>query len=63
MPETGFPGIYLLKLSEKGFEQRSGREFGWFTEGEMGRKDPFWASVGLHRRPILDFSDGFSETV
>ncbi len=31
----------LQKLSEKGYEQRSEREFDRCTEEQMGLKDPF----------------------
>src|SRR5215208_3919854 len=39
-PEAEFPGITLLRLSEKWFEQRSDRGFGRYTESKMGRKVP-----------------------
>ncbi len=35
------PRIDALKLSEKGCEQRSDREFGRYTENEMGQKARF----------------------
>jgi hypothetical protein len=47
------------KLSEKGFEQHLNREFGGYTEDEMGRKVRF---SRLHRttpRLARDFSDSF----
>ena len=50
----------LRKLSEKSFEQHLKREFGGYTEDEMGRKVRFSA---LHRtapRLARDFSDSFS---
>src|SRR5215208_8519803 len=40
------PRIRLLKLSEKGFEQRSKHEFGRYTEHEMGQKEPFGSLWG-----------------
>jgi hypothetical protein len=58
--EWGFPRISLLKLSEKGFEQRSEREFDWFTEGKMDRNISCQRSVRLSRRRLPDFSDSFS---
>jgi hypothetical protein len=34
-----FRRMYLMKLSEKGFEQRSERGFGRYTDHEMGQKE------------------------
>jgi hypothetical protein len=31
----------LEKLSEKGYEQHSDHEFGWYLEGEMDQIEPF----------------------
>jgi len=44
----------------KGCEQRSDREFGWYTQSEMSRKGLFRQSVELRRRFVRDFSDSFS---
>jgi hypothetical protein len=43
------------KLSEKGFEHRSEREFGRISEPERSRE----RSVGLCCRPLRPFSDSF----
>src|SRR5215216_8139585 len=40
------PRTPLLKLSEKGFEQRSKHEFGRYTEHEIGQKEPFGSLWG-----------------
>jgi hypothetical protein len=45
-----FSKPFLEKLSEKGYEQRSKRGFGWFTEGEMDRNAPLWLLAGLRCR-------------
>jgi hypothetical protein len=37
VPEARFPGITLLKLSEKGYEQRSDRRFGRYTKAKTGK--------------------------
>ena len=50
---------FRLKLSEKGYEQRSDHEFGWYTEGEMDRKVALWRPTGLRRKGARDFSDSF----
>jgi hypothetical protein len=52
--------IPLLKLSEKGYEQRFERGFRRCGEAKMGRKVPFRCSVRLHCRLFRPFSDGFS---
>jgi hypothetical protein len=41
------PRTPLLRLSEKGFEQRSKHEFGRYTEHEMGQKGTFRLPMGL----------------
>jgi hypothetical protein len=50
----------LLKLSEKGYEQCSEREFGQYTAYEMDRKAPLWRPTGLRREHLRSFSDSFS---
>ncbi len=52
--------IILLKLSEKGYEQRFDRGFGRCREAKMGRKVPFRWSVRLHRMLLRPFSDSLS---
>jgi hypothetical protein len=48
------------KLSEKGYEQRSKRDFGWYTQGEMDRNAPLWQPAGLRCRRLRGFSDSFT---
>jgi hypothetical protein len=45
-----------MKLSEKGYEQRSEREFGRYTEEEMG---PWVVCRAIRCRPFQPFSDSF----
>ena len=40
MLDVDFREFLFLRLSEKGYEQRSDREFCWYTEDEMDRKAP-----------------------
>ena len=49
----------FMKLSEKGYEQRSDRGFGWYTEGEIDRKAPLWRPEGLRCERVRGFSDSF----
>jgi hypothetical protein len=53
------PRTLLLKLSEKGYEQRSDRGSGRYTEAKTDRKIPFRWPVRLRCRPLRDFSDSF----
>jgi hypothetical protein len=48
-----------MKLSEKGFEQRSDRGFGWYAQGEIDRKAPLWRPAGLRCERVRGFSDSF----
>ena len=43
------------KLSEKGYDQRSDHEFGWYTEGEMDRKVAFGGPQGYAARVLETF--------
>jgi len=52
--------IPLPKLSEKGYEQRSGRPLGRYTGGERDQETPLRRLAGLCYRRVLDFSDNFS---
>jgi hypothetical protein len=45
------------RLSEKGYEQRSDREFGWYTDDEMDRKAPLWRPAELGCKRLRGFSD------
>src|SRR5215208_35967 len=47
----------------KGYEQRSNRRFGWYTEAKMDQKVPFRWPVRLHCRPVRDFSDSFGTRI
>jgi hypothetical protein len=58
-PASELLRIHLLKLSEKGYEQRSMRGFRRRGEAKMGRKVPFRCSVRLHCRLFRPTSDGF----
>ena len=49
----------LEKLSEKGYEQRSSRAFGHYTEGDMDRMASLWRPAGLSCRHVRGFSDSF----
>ena len=53
------PRIHLLKLSEKGFEQRANRRFGRYAEHEIGKEGASWQPVGLSCERARAFSDGF----
>ena len=46
---------YVVKLSEKGYDQRSDHEFGWYTEGEMDRKVAFGGPQGYAARVLETF--------
>jgi hypothetical protein len=63
VPETYSPKSCQEKLSEKWLEQRSGRGFGRYKKGEMGRKEPFRQSVRLRYRRLRGFSDSFRRVV
>jgi hypothetical protein len=56
----GLPRIHLLKLSEKGCEQRSDRGFGRCTEAKMERKALSLAAHKVLLQATRDFSDSFS---
>ncbi len=56
---TSYSPKCLEKLSEKGYEQRSEREFGQYTAYEMDRKAPLWRPTGLCREHLRSFSDRF----
>src|SRR5215208_1466845 len=56
----GFPCRHLLKLSEKGLEQRFRHEFGRYTEDRRRcEKGTSRRSVVLCCRHLRDFSDSF----
>ena len=61
-PGCELPRIHLLKLSEKGYEERSEREYGRYTEAEMDRTAPLWRPPGQRCKRLRGFSDGFSST-
>jgi hypothetical protein len=46
------------KLSEKEYEQRSERGFGWYTEDEMDRKAPLWRPAGLRCERVRRYQEG-----
>lgn len=58
---SGFPGMNLVKLSEKGYEQRSKRGFGRYTEGKLGQIRTFRRPVELNCKHLRDFSGSFSK--
>jgi hypothetical protein len=49
----------LEKLSEKGYEQRSDRGFGPYTEAKISREGASQQPVGLSCERVRDFSDSF----
>jgi hypothetical protein len=55
--ESGLPRIPLLRLSEKGYKQHSGGEFGWCRAGEIGRNTPLRQPGELRCRLLQGFSD------
>lgn len=48
------------KLPEKGYEQRSEREFGGYLEARRGQNTPSRRSLNLPCRGLPGFSDGFT---
>jgi hypothetical protein len=62
LPLSHSPNI-LERLSEKGYDQRSEREFGWYTEGEMDRKAPLWRPAGLRCKRLRGFSDSLRREI
>ncbi len=46
MPQPLYSLDCRQRLSEKGYEQRSKRDLGWYTQGEMDRNAPFLAARG-----------------
>src|SRR5215208_8041576 len=54
------PRILLLRLSEKGYKQHSGGEFGWCRAGEIGRNTPLRRPGELRCRLLQGFSDSLS---
>src|SRR5215204_6738696 len=49
-----------LETVRKGYEQRSARGFGWYTEDEMDRKAPLCRPIGLRYKCVRGFSDSLS---
>ena len=62
-PAYQLPRIPLPRLSEKGCEQPSKREFRWCGDAKMGLKVPFRWSIRQHRRLFRPFSDSLSKTL
>src|SRR3954452_23559613 len=50
---------FVLKLSEKGFEQRSEHGFGRYSGAKTGRKMPFGCLMRPRPGHLRDFSDSF----
>src|ERR671910_3351912 len=48
------------RLSEKGYKQHSGGEFGWCRAGEIGRNTPLRRPGELRCRLLQGFSDSLS---
>jgi hypothetical protein len=54
-PSCPYSPKCVEKLSEKGYDQRSDHEFGWYTEGEMDRKVAFGGPQGYAARVLETF--------
>ena len=65
MDQTGnrVSGKTVSETVRKGYEQRSERGFGRYTEHKMDRKAPPCWPVRLRWKRLRDFSDSLSETV
>jgi hypothetical protein len=50
---------FALRLSEKGYEQRSNREYGWDTEGEINQNPSLRQPATLRCKRLGSFSDSF----